>query len=244
MEDKQIYCIYREFEANYWWFRGRRIILRDQLSRHIKPSVDSNVLEIGCGTGGNLNFLGELGKVFGSDISFDALKLCGSKDTLIVSDALYIPFKDGAFSLVAVLDVLEHLPEPEKCLMQIHRVLKSDGWVVLTVPAFQFLYSPYADHGHKKRYLRNEIADMVESAGFELEKLSYFNSILFPLMVLERLMEKLKRSGDPIEITFKKLPCFLNTIFTLIFTAEKFLLSKMNLPFGGSIVCIAKKRNI
>lgn len=235
--------IYRRFEREYWWFIGRRKIISDQISRYTTGNNDNpRVLEIGCGTGGNIEMLSRFGKVYGTDISLEALRISMAEGKVLIADAVRQPFRGGTFSLIAALDVLEHLEWPDDSLSEAFKLLCEGGFIVITVPAFQFLFSPYADKGHKRRYLSAEVKGMVEEAGFEVRNITYFNFLLFPLMFVERMAERFIKDRDPVEVTFRDLPTLLNKAFTMIFGLEKTLLRFVKFPFGGSILCIAQKR--
>lgn len=246
MNDEIKANVYDDFEKNYWWFLGRRKIIYDYMLKYIDLGIKINCLDIGCGTGAILLKLKNIAtQRVGLDISQNRLLKCGEKGVtqLIRADAALLPIKKISFNLVTALDVIEHIENDVEILKEFKNIIKSGGILILTVPAYQFLFSPYADAQHKRRYTKTTLLKCVEEAGFKIETIHYFNSLLFPLMLIERLHERFfVKKRESFEIVFNKLPQTINTLFSIIFNIERLIIKLgLKFPFGGSIICICKK---
>lgn len=245
--DNEFYKKYWELEKRYWWFVARRKILISIVKNDIAWKIGTNprILDLGCGPGVNLNSWKGLGNVFGMDVSFEAATLAREETNcgIVAGNAEYLPFKADSFDLIFILDIIEHLNRPAFCLEEIRRVAKTDGLIVMTVPAYQALYTPAIDQDHKKRYRALEIKKLVKESGFEICKLTYYNTLLFPLMVFQRFLLRLKKGAakEDLNAACPAIPDFLNTFLNFIFGIERFILKYMNLPFGGSVLCTFRK---
>ncbi len=205
---------YLEFEKNWWWFKGHRDLIL-KLAGNIPQN---QVLEIGCGSG-------ELSNYFKNYIGVDISKKLSK---FIVGDAQKLPIKDNSCDLVLLLDILEHTDD-KLVMNEVYRVLKPNGHVIITVPAFMFLWSQHdEDNHHVKRYRRGEIP----LNGFEILQWTYWNCLLFPMMVLA----KKKKS----QLT--TLPKTINYILQKVLKFENYLISKkIKLPIGVTLVYLIKK---
>ena len=234
---------YEKAERGYWWFTARRRIIMLMVDRYL-PSRGGRVLDIGCGPGTTLGEWEKRGKGFGLDRSHEAARMAGKKNgnRAVQGDATRLPFKAGSFDIVASLDVLEHLDDPEASLEEMNRVCRPGGMAVITVPAYQFLYHPCGDYGHRKRYIGKEVRGMVEGKGFRVIRLTYFNTFFFPLMALQRLFGS-REPGDRdlVDAVLPRLPRVINRSMDLIFGSEAYFLRAFDFPFGGSILCICEK---
>lgn len=199
---------YLNLERNWWWFKGRRQLILNL----IQDIPNNNVLEIGCGSGELSKYLKNYN---GIDIS--------QKTPFIVGDAQNLPFEDSSFDLILLLDLLEHTDD-KTVLFEVYRVLKHNGYVIITVPTFMFLWSQHdIDNHHKKRYRRGELP----LNNFKIIKETYWNSILFPIMALA------KKKKTQLTI----LPKFINYILERFLMLENFLILKnVKLPIGISLV--------
>jgi SAM-dependent methyltransferase len=238
--------IYDEFEQSYWWFIGRRKIVSQKLQKYADDKGRKMLADLGCGSGANLMLFSEFFDVVGVDVSYNRLLYCKEKGlrNLIQSDVCLLPFKDGVLDVVAALDIIEHIENDEHLLSSIQRMLKHEGVLILTVPAYQFLLSPYADAGHKRRYSKRELRKRIEKGGYKILEIGYFNSMLFPLMMIERFYQKfILKKGKPFDVVLKRLPGWLNKTFTVIFKCEAAIIAHgLNMPFGGSIYALCQKR--
>jgi SAM-dependent methyltransferase len=150
-----------------------------------------------------------------------------------------IPFKDQRFDLICVFDVLEHIEQDTETLIAIKQLLAKNGRILITVPAYQWLYSAHDEFlHHKRRYSATQLRKKFVAAGLRPVRISYFNTILFPLAVIVRLKDKLL--GSPSATGTKVPPAPINKCFRTLFGAERFLLERFNLPFGVSLLCVLK----
>ncbi|MFN4179620.1 MAG: class I SAM-dependent methyltransferase [Armatimonadota bacterium] len=232
-------------EDRYWWFVGRRLIVRSLIQHFWKPRANpALILDLGCGTGGSFSLLCNWGTVVGLDTSSVALNFARKRGmkNLLLGDAQLLPFSENCFDLVAVLDVLEHLEDDCQALREIWRVLKPRGAVVFTVPAFMSLWSVHdIALAHKRRYLFCEIHDKVVQAGFKLLHLSYAICPLLPtVFVFRKIQNLLMRNKEPATALIE-LPEPLNRFLIALLQLEAALLPFVRLPFGVSLVGLAEK---
>lgn len=238
------YAIMNRVENAHWWYVGRRAILesflRDIFQSKIK-NQNSKILDVGCGTGANLEMLANFGAAEGVDVSADALEFCRAKNLKAQKGlAENLPFDDESFDLVTALDVVEHLDDDVAGLREMHRVLRADGRTLIFVPAFMFLWGVQDDvSNHRIRYTKKQIVERLETAGFEIERATYANITFFPAILAGRTLMKL--TGIRPESENNVNVSALNPIFGKFFGAERFWLKNFNFPFGVSIVLIAKK---
>lgn len=240
--ENELYQKFYEVETKHWWFSARRIIIIDVIKKIIKLKKNSLVLDYGCGTGGILDFLSKDYQAYGADMSDLAINFCNKRNLtniLSISDLLSKPEFKNKFKMVTILDVIEHIDDDDAVLKDIHSLLEDEGYLFVTVPAYQFLFGPYDIlTQHKRRYVKKHLAEVVTSAGYDVIKISYFNTFLSPLLILSRLISAKTGSDNDTDIPNK----FLNIILKQIFKFEKYLLRFISLPFGISIMCIAKKK--
>ena len=232
-----------EFEEKYWWWIGKRGIIKGLLNRLNLNST--NILDTGCGTGLNLNYLKDYGTVIGLDFSKDAFKFCKmhKHKNLVQADAEKLPFNDDTFDLITALDLLEHLDD-NKALKEFYRVLRTSGYLIVTVPAFEFLWSKHDEAlHHKRRYKKGQFGAILKQNGFILKKITYWNFFLFLPIVMMRLIKKKTMKKQEVKTDVEALPNIVNSLFASVLKLESHLISHdVNLPFGTSIVCICKKR--
>jgi SAM-dependent methyltransferase len=233
-----------ETESIHWWYSGRRSILWSIIVNSNLP-LKSEVLEVGCGTGGNLEMLANFGTVSAFEMDENALEIaCKKTDNHYEIKKGYlpnqIPFTNRQFDLIVMTDVLEHIEQDVEALVSIKKLLKKNGCVILTVPAYQWLYGTHDKFlHHYRRYSARRLIKIIESSGFVSEKLSYFNTILFPLAVMVRIMDKFGRSQTATGTSVP--PKFINIILKALFSAERYLLGKFDFPFGVSLLCVLRK---
>ncbi|MBC7330368.1 class I SAM-dependent methyltransferase [bacterium] len=228
-------------EDFYWWFKGRREILLSA----IKGIEAKDVLDVGCGTGGNLTLFN--GFVVGLDVSLQALKLAQKRKPeaiLCRGEAENLPFKDDSFDLVLALDLLEHLPDDIQGLREMHRVLRKGGNVLITVPAYKFLWSEHDEALHHfRRYSKCELKGKMEGVGFKIKFLSHAIVLPFFPIALFRLLQRFTRgtNREP-KTSLIILPTILNEILFRILLGEAKLIERgISFPFGVSIICRGEK---
>jgi SAM-dependent methyltransferase len=243
--EKDSYDVEGKVESFHWWFFVRRRLLRGLLHSLDLPQEFSAV-DIGCGTGSNLRTLGSVGiyNVVGLDRSLYALSLAKKKVDLpfVSGDINNLPIRSNSVGLIIALDVLEHIDNDMNAIRELYQVLRKRGILILTVPAFNFLWGIQdVVTGHKRRYLREEIANKLREAGFEISRSSYFNFILFfPILMARRMIHLL---GLKIASENEINSPLINFFFKAIFSMEVYVLKYFSFPFGVSIFCIAKKRD-
>lgn len=232
-------------ETSYWWHIGRRAVIRSLLRAFVTFPEHARILDLGCGTGRNVALLAGFGRAFGADPSPEALaigrRLCLA-DRLVGAQAERIPFRDGAFDLVAALDLLEHLEDDLAGLLEIRRVLRPGGFLLAAVPAYRFLWSEHDEAlGHRRRYVASELHQKLNATGYSVVKRSYAISFAFPLIVAFRLWRGLFPPAGPLRASYVMLPGWLNAGFAAFLSAEARLMSLMNLPIGTSIFVVARR---
>ncbi|MDQ6787087.1 MAG: class I SAM-dependent methyltransferase, partial [Acidobacteriota bacterium] len=179
------YAIMNRVEDSHWWYVGRREILESFLQQIVQtirnPQSAIRILDVGCGTGGNLEMLGKFGAAEGVDVSDDALEFCRSKGLTVHKGlAESLPFADESFDVVTALDVVEHLDDDIAGLEEMRRVLKAGGRTLIFVPAFMWLWGVQDDvSNHRISYTKKQITGRLEKAGFEIERATYANWTFF-----------------------------------------------------------------
>lgn len=244
--DARVYEQFANLQENHFWFIGRRNIFFDLLERQVGKAGGRRVLEVGCGAGGMLKPLQRFGTVHGIDIATDYVRACHEHGLarMLTGSGDALPFADGTFDLVALFDVIEHIPDERATLVEVRRVLKPGGTVFLSVPAYQFLYSQNdrVVH-HQRRYTARQLRRQLEAAGLRVEKVSYFNTLLFPLIAAAVLTLKLKdkwfglpRGETNLDHEFRGP---LNSLLAWLMSSERYLLRHMSFPFGHSLIAMA-----
>jgi len=231
------------FEDFYWWHVGRREVVKDVLGRILKQKKNS-ILEIGCGTGGNGKTLSKFGEVIGIDSSEEAVRFCEGKGfrEVVLGRGEQTSFPSEHFDLVIALDVFEHMENDEAAFRESLRILKKGGYLFLTVPAYQFLWSEHDDAlDHKRRYTVSQLRSKIQIAGFEIVKLSYLVTFLFLPIVLYRLGKELLGQRDKKRTSYVIVPAWINNFFVVLLRFESSMLKYIDFPFGTSIICIARK---
>jgi SAM-dependent methyltransferase len=231
-----------ELDQDHWWFVARRRILASVIERMVRPPKKARVLEVGCGTGHNLPMLGQFGTLEACELD-DCARALASKRLGREIKSARLPdlsmFERDAYDLVALLDVLEHVPDDIASLKAILRRLKPGGALVLTVPANPWMWSAHdAAHHHFRRYSKRELARVVREAGFEVQMLSFFNTLLFPLVAAARIVGKLTRKESADDM----LPSApVNAALEKIFSLETGMVGRVPMPFGVSLVAVLRR---
>jgi ubiquinone/menaquinone biosynthesis C-methylase UbiE len=258
LEAEEYHSIFR-YEQRHWWYAGLRELVRSSLARFLRLPLDGNdvgVLDAGCGGGMQLK---ELVQIYGSgavgiDLSPISLALCKERSTtaypiekLINSSVSELPFKDETFNAVVSLDVLYHkgIPDDVAALKEVERVLKEDGILILNLPAYEFLSGPHDEAVHtRERYTKEKLTGRLKAAGLRIERITYRNTFLFPIVVIVRTLQRLTKSSSDTTTGASdlKMPFFLtNALLKTALHMENICLKAGDLPFGSSLFCVARK---
>jgi SAM-dependent methyltransferase len=244
------YSEYAQVQHTHWWYLTRAEILEAILRQHLPTGRDHQLLDLGCGPGGMRPMLAQFGRLVSTDFTLAALQFCKTQqlDHLVAADAMQLPFGSGQFDAACVFDVIEHLTDDGLATRELYRVLKPGGKLFVTVPAFQFLWGrqDIVNH-HRRRYNAGMLRAVLRGANFELLKISYFNTVLFPPIAAVRLAYRLfglnrgKKAGE-LQSDFS-LPAkgWANELPRRIFAAEKSWLRRGNFPVGVSLLAVAQK---
>ena len=230
-------------EDSHWWFVARRNLLLRALAPRLKgPSA--KILDVGCGTGGTLDRLREVGDVTGLDLEPLALELCRERGhtNLILASACEMPLPEASFDAAVALDVLEHIPDHVTAAREIARVLKPGGTLVATVPAYQSLWSRHdvALH-HQRRYRAEDFRALLEGAGLKVERCTYTVSALFPAVWLIRRFQNAFQKNAVPTADAKPTKPWLNALLKALLDAESGFVLRGGFPFGLTVFAIATR---
>jgi SAM-dependent methyltransferase len=239
--DRIVYDRMAAHDSTHWWYRARRDILADYLTRYGDVPAGARILEIGCGTGHNLPMLAKFGSVEAIEIDPAARDIASERLGRPVGDAPLpeLPgVERGAYDLVAVLDVVEHIEDDVAALTAMKSLLKPGGKILIAVPAHQWMWSAHdvVNH-HHRRYSKTTLKTAIERAGLKPDKLGYFNTLLFPLAAAARIAGRMTGRDDSDDSPPAKP---LNTMFEAIFRLERHLVGRLPMPPGVSLVTLAK----
>lgn len=241
--DRIVYERMAAHDTTHWWYRARRDILADYLTRWGDLPGDARILEIGCGTGHNLPMLAQFGEIDAIEIDETARAKASERLGKPVGTAPLpelVGVAPGSYDLVAVLDVIEHVEDDVAALKAIATALKPGGKILITVPAHQWMWSAHdvVNH-HKRRYSKRAFEALLEKSGLAGRKLGYFNSLLFPVAVAARFAGKLMGKDDSDD---SPPPKPLNTLFEGIFRLERHMVGRVPLPPGLSLIALASPK--
>jgi SAM-dependent methyltransferase len=245
--DEAFYRSYFAIEGRHWWFLGRRKLFLRLIERAFPPGDRPlDILDFGCGTGAFLEHLERFGTVSAVDADPSAVAFChtrGRSEVQLVPPGAPLPFPDGAFDLVTTLDVIEHIDDDVGALTELRRVLRPGGRLLVAVPAYMFLWGKQDEVSHhRRRYTARTLRAALEAAGFAVDRTSYFNTILFPPIAAVRLGRRLLRRPGSAESDFDLGPASLNRALGAIFGAEASVVARRDLPFGVSVLALARPR--
>ncbi|MCC2096857.1 MAG: class I SAM-dependent methyltransferase [Hyphomicrobiales bacterium] len=228
-----------ETEDQHWWFVSRRAIVTSILDSLKLPQAAS-ILEVGSGTSGNLDMLSRYGRVTAMEMDETARRISVEKTqgrfdirAGVCPDAL--PFAQERFDLICMFDVLEHIGPAEETLASLRGLLAPGGRLLVTVPAYQWMWSAHDEFlHHKRRYTAGMLRNQAAAAGLTAERVTYFNTLLFPLAASMRMLDKAlgrtTASGNDVPVPL------VNRLFRTVFASERHLLKAINLPFGVSLM--------
>lgn len=232
-----------QIEDRHWWFRAIHQLVKDQIfALRSDPSGPIRILDAGCGTGGLTENLTSIGRVVGLDRESQALSYTKQKPLVLIQGSVNnLPFRDESFDVVTSISVLYHNAiDDQIALEEMHRVVEPGGFVIIIVPAFRWLWGRHDAAVHtKKRYSMSDISTLIQHAGFTIAERRYLFSLFFPLFVLKRLLDRFlperKVLSDLVE-----LPSWLNNIIGMMLWVEWKVGRICSLPFGSSILVVAR----
>jgi SAM-dependent methyltransferase len=240
----------RRLEDRYWWYAGLRQVTSSMARRYLRAGRSPRMLDLGCGTGGNLAALQQWfphAQLHGADLHHLAISFAGSRGTgaLCRATANSLPYCDEAFDAVFSLDVFYALEVDEpRALRESHRVLKDGGLLFVNLPAFECLRGRHDVLVHTRhRYAARELEGKLAEAGFEVLRTTYWNMLLFPLVLAWRRATRHGRPDAAGRSDLFPLPGFTNGLFKLLICLERTAFSAVDLPFGTSVFSVARKRS-
>lgn len=243
MED-QLYHEFFELEDRHWWFVARRRILRDVIRRDLQLPARSSILDVGCGTGAFLADCSSEFQTAGTDTSPLAVEYCRQRGlrNIVQCTLDAYPHPEERFDLITLLDVIEHVDDDQGLLRNALALLRPSGRLLVTVPAYQFLWSRHDEvNHHKRRYTASRLVSVLRNAGFTVQRTTYLNTFLFPLAAAERIAGRLRTGRDPGVLSLP--PAILNKALLSVFASERHLLRFVSFPFGLSVMAIAVPQN-
>jgi len=241
--ERVVYQQMAELDQRHWWYRARREILAALIRRVAQPPDGSRILEIGCGTGHNLAMLSEFGQVDALELDDEARAFAEKRlGRPIMSAPLpeLAGVPEHSYDLIGAFDVIEHIDDDRAALASIAARLKPGGKFIMTVPAHQWMWSAHDEvNHHKRRYSKGALRQLIEASPLNLDRIGYFNSLLFPVAVAERLSSKL-RGKESADLTLPPGP--LNAALERAFAAERHLVARLPLPPGLSLFAVASAK--
>jgi SAM-dependent methyltransferase len=232
-------------EDRHWWYRGRRRVLDNVIDGLALPGAGgqpTTILDAGCGSGRNMVELARRGAVTGVELSPPSVEKarkrgCGE---VIEGSVLEMPFADGSFDLAVSLDVIEHLEDDLGALRELRRVVAPGGALLLTVPAYQWLWSGHDEiNHHQRRYTLRSLKTVAERAGWKQERTTYFNSLLLPVAIALRVLDRFNRKTTESSLDLWVPPEPVNRVLELPLVLEAALIGRGGrIPAGLSLLSV------
>jgi ubiquinone/menaquinone biosynthesis C-methylase UbiE len=227
-------------EEKHWWHRAKRKIVLDIIKKHLNPKM--KIVDIGCGTGKNMESLKQVGEVWGIDSSLEAIKYCKKRGlhNVILGNGEKTKLSSNKFDLVTLLDVLEHADD-EKMLEETYRILKPHGYILITVPALPWMWSEWDNvlH-HKRRYTKHTLSNILVKNGFHITTISYmYFFLLLPAFLIRLIKSKSHKKNYGSDFSLSN--GLLNSILEKVASFERYLVKRELVPIGLSLVVLAQK---
>jgi SAM-dependent methyltransferase len=239
--DQQYELQTHELEERHWWYRGRRRVLARVLDQLELP-VGARILDAGCGSGRNMIELARYGEVTGIELSEASVAAARRRSVgeILHGSVDALPFPDDHFDLVVSLDVLEHLDDDRSALREMRRVTRPGGQLLVTVPAYQWLWSSHDDvNHHRRRYTRAALLSVAHDAGWHATRTTHFNSLLLPAAVGLRVVERVRSGNDPPHSDLQRTPVWLNRALQQPLNAEARMIGRgTRIPAGLSLLAV------
>jgi SAM-dependent methyltransferase len=245
--DRLLELTYRA-EQSHFWFRGFRWYVQPEVARAVAGIASPTILDCGCGTGANLEWLRQFGTAYGFDLTANGLALghqMGRRGMARATIAA-IPFPDASADLATSFDVFQGLPDQVErdALREMHRVLKPGGHLILNVAALDMLRGHHSALAEEvRRYTPTRLRQVVEEHGFRIERLTFAHAVLFPLMLPVRLWQRRRGAATvapgEFDITVPSAP--VNALLTVAVGVEAAALRLVDMPIGSSLMCHARK---
>ena len=243
--ERVVYEQMAELDERHWWYRARREVLAALIRRLAPPPANGRILEIGCGTGHNLPMLSGFGKVDALELDEQARELAEKR---LGREIMSAPLPEIAgvpnrgYDLIGAFDVIEHIDDDHAAIASIATKLKPGGRFIMTVPAHRWMWTAHdvANH-HKRRYSKRSLRALIQGSPLRLDAIGYFNSLLFPAAVADRMASKL-RGKDEADLKLPAAP--LNKVLERTFAAERHLVGRVPLPVGLSLYAVGSVKPV
>jgi SAM-dependent methyltransferase len=228
-------------EDRHWWYRGRRTVLEGVIAGLALPE-QARILDAGCGSGRNMVELARHGTVTGVELSETSVALARERGAgdVIAGSVLEMPFADDSFDLAVSLDVIEHLEDDLTALKELRRTVAPGGALLVTVPAYQWLWSGHDEiNHHHRRYTRRSLQRVAEAAGWRQARTTYFNSLLLPVAIVLRVLERLNTKTTESSLDLWVPPEPLNWVLERPLAIEAALIGRgARIPAGLSLLAV------
>lgn len=249
--ESAFYEDYYRHENSHWWFRWRFDLITKLVSS-LKQNDSFRILDAGCGTGQMTKHLAAIGDAFGLDSAAEAVTFAQSRGVgrLVRGSITAPPFADGSFDCVLALDVIEHVDDDMGILTSLFHVIKPGGHLIITVPAFDALWSEHDEiNHHKRRYRAPQLRLLIQEAGFDIERVTYCNTVFYlPVLVTRKaknawrsLSRRRGQENRPLQSDLGDYPGPVNDALYSLMRAETRLMDRFDMPFGVSILAVARR---
>jgi len=228
-------------EDRHWWYRGRRTVL-DGVIADLGLPRGARILDAGCGSGRNMIELAPYGSVTGVELSETSVALARERDAgeVVAGSVLEMPFADDSFDLAVSLDVIEHLEDDLTALRELRRTVAPGGSLLVTVPAYQWLWSGHDEiNHHHRRYTRRSLQRVAEQAGWHQTRTTYFNSLLLPVAIVLRVLDRVNTKTTESSLDLWVPPEPLNWLLQRPLAIEAALIRRGGrIPAGLSLLAV------